>query len=98
MEQGHEVEIGPAGCRAFLPLGPRVAEHVVSLWRREAPGRVGAVSNPTGTSSELRAMEEHYPQAAEQINSKGFDVLYARFANSSDERDRSLREAAEVCC
>ncbi len=47
VERGHEVEswCPPVADRAFLPLGPLVAEHVVSLsWQeREARGRAGAI-------------------------------------------------------
>jgi glycosyltransferase involved in cell wall biosynthesis len=82
VERGHEVEIWcpPVADRAFLPLGPRMAEHVVSLsWQeREAPGRVGAViQSYRNVVGKLRAMEEHCRRCAEEINSKGFDVLCA---------------------
>jgi glycosyltransferase involved in cell wall biosynthesis len=84
LAKGHRVEAWcpPTADRVYLPLRNIVTEHVVDLdpkyfWSPEAstPGK----SNPLRWAvwSRLRAMERHSKECADQINSRGFDLLLA---------------------
>src|SRR6266576_2484235 len=82
--RGHQVEAWcpPTADRSYLPLSDVVAEHVVPL-------RVGSYLGPEvgllrrmhplrwNPWARLRDMDRHCKECARQINSKGFDLMFA---------------------
>jgi len=80
--RGHSVEAWcpPTADRDYLPLSDIIIEHVVPLpWREKTPAPMLKRLHPRrwNVGVQLRAMEEHCRRCAEQINSGGFDVLFA---------------------
>lgn len=89
VERGHEVEAWcpPTSNRDYLPLSQFIPEHVVPF--EVHPSGVGKWLGRSklfrheirsGLLDEVRALDEHCRQCAEQINRGGFDIL---LANSS---------------
>lgn len=82
--RGHEVEAWcpPTADRTYLPLSDLIREHVVPLTLKahleSAPGLLQKL-RPLHWSARarLRAMDRHCRECAEQINAKGFDLLFA---------------------
>ena len=86
VERGHTVEAWcpPIKGHTSLPLGDFVKEHIVPLdWQ---PGRLDAFVKRTPMLEgeirreelkRLRAQDEHCRRAADEINARDFDVLFA---------------------
>lgn len=82
VERGHRVECWcPATAdRSYLPLKELAPEHVVSFGHepRTLPGKAGrSASRYLNAMGRLRAMRKACQQAAKEIESGGFDVLFA---------------------
>jgi glycosyltransferase involved in cell wall biosynthesis len=82
--RGHEVEVWspPTADRSYLPLSTIVPEHIVPL--KLGPYLVSSPSlrrklHPLRWSAwaRLREIDRHSRECAQQISSKGFDVLFA---------------------
>jgi glycosyltransferase involved in cell wall biosynthesis len=87
LERGHEVEAWcpPTADRQYLPLQGLVDEHVVPLeW--PAPGRaprgLRRLQEYRELTQQLAAMERHCQACAEEMNRRGFDVLFANACRS----------------
>lgn len=82
--RGHEVEVWcpPTADRSYLPLSTIVPEHIVPLklgpYLASSPS-LGRKLHPLRWSARarLREMDRHSRECARQINSKGFDLLFA---------------------
>ena len=82
LSRGHVVEswCPPTADQTYLPLGDLIPEHVMPLdWApSQEHGLWNRIIGPyREMTSHLRAMERHSRACAQQINSAGFDVLYA---------------------
>lgn len=78
IEQGHYVEswcTSTAASSDFLPLSDLIKENVVPL-DGFSPKFNHTFRNKSTVKSLINAMERHCQKCAEQINSKGFDVLF----------------------
>lgn len=81
-ERGHTVEAWcPSSAdTAYLPLGDFIKEHILPFDWEDPPasGRLQNLLYPyRAVQTKLLAMERHCALCAEQIMSKGFDVLFA---------------------
>lgn len=80
LARGHEVEVWcpPTANRSYLPLADLVPEHVVALRWHSGSGRLHKL-RPLywNMPSKLAAMDEHCRLCTEQMEQRGFDVLYA---------------------
>jgi glycosyltransferase involved in cell wall biosynthesis len=78
VERGHTVEVWcpPTADQNFLPLSALTKEHVVALKpnRNRITDKFGVTLS---VENSLSAMNEHCRRCAEQIDSSGFDVLFA---------------------
>jgi len=80
--RGHVLEswCPPTVDPQYLPLNELIREHVVPFhWSPKRPrGRIRrALANYTNIIDKLRAMDEHCKQCAEEINQRGFDLLFS---------------------
>jgi glycosyltransferase involved in cell wall biosynthesis len=81
--RGHQIEAWcpPTADRSYLPLSSIVTEHVVPLPGFETELRSGLLrrlyQSRWNTWSQLRSMERHCGKCAQQMRSKGFDILFA---------------------
>ena len=79
LELGHHVEswCPPSADESFLPLGDLVTEHVVEL--APSPRGIGVTLREIALdhNSDVHAMDEHCSRCAHEIDSGGFDILFA---------------------
>jgi glycosyltransferase involved in cell wall biosynthesis len=82
VERGHHLEswCPPGAEQSFLPLSEFIPEHVVPFeWRPPiVRGRLDSLLSPyREMTSKIAAMERHCVQCAAEINTGGFDVVFA---------------------
>src|SRR5215469_10650638 len=80
--RGHLIQswCPPTADQGYLPLGDLIPEHVIPLeWPQPREGGLwNRVVEPyREVVTQLRAMERHCRDCAQQINGSGFDVLFA---------------------
>ena len=85
VERGHTLEswCPPTADQSYLPLGELIAEHVVPIdWQPRAKKKLAArlTTLRLDPHTRIEALDRHCRRCAEEINSGGFDLL---FANSS---------------
>lgn len=79
LDRGHHIEswCPPTADQAFLPLSTVVPEHVVDLAWPPEPRGTDRFLVTSSTVRALRAMDEHCRESAREMESRGFDVLFA---------------------
>ncbi|MBD0326284.1 MAG: glycosyltransferase family 4 protein [Pyrinomonadaceae bacterium] len=85
VERGHTIEswCPPTADQTYLPLGELIAEHVLPIdWQPRAKKSVAArlTTLRLDPHTRIEALDQHCRRCAGEINSGGFDLL---FANSS---------------
>ena len=82
VKQGHIVEswCPPTADQTYLPLNKIIREHIVPFPRLSGLTNIRLVrlmKGFYGVAEGIKAMDEHCRQCAKEINSEGFDLLFA---------------------
>src|SRR4051812_25421495 len=77
--RGHEVEVWapPTADREYLPLSSIVREHIVALDHRWKWTGAERLQLALYKERQIRAMDEHCAQCAQEMDEGGFDLLFA---------------------
>jgi len=80
VERGHTIEVWcpPTADQSYLPLRELAQEHVVPLsWSSNSRPGFQLKTAFNRTPRRIKAMDRHCRQCAEEINGRGFDLLFA---------------------